>query len=130
MNLALKRLLGATAAVATGVAALLGTSAGTAGADDSVHCERAERGIWSEGPSPDVTGHRCSMPTTKRRWYTVEVDTLVQTHYKTEYLDGGVDRTETLHNRTIRCLGYTSTNGTVHWFGCPPGGHTRQHDRR
>ncbi|MER5917300.1 hypothetical protein ABT124_44980 [Streptomyces sp. NPDC001982] len=106
--------------MATGATALLGTGVGTAGAADSAHCDRAEQAIWSDGPSRNVTSHRCSIPNTKRRWYTVEIDTLVQTHYKTEYLNGGVDRTETLHDRTIRCLGYTSENGTVNWFGCPP----------
>ncbi|MEU7060254.1 hypothetical protein [Streptomyces sp. NPDC046197] len=120
MNLALKRLLGATAALTMGAAALLGTGAGTADAADSAHCDRAERDMWDAGPSTDVTGHRCSIPDTKRRWYTVEIDTLVQVHYKGDTLDGGVERTETRHDRTIRCLGYTSENGAVHWFGCPP----------
>ncbi|MFJ3307442.1 hypothetical protein ACIPSA_30975 [Streptomyces sp. NPDC086549] len=120
MNLTLKRLLGATAAVTTGVAALLGTGAGTAGAASRAHCDRAERDMFSYGPGTDVFGHGCSMPDNKRRWYTIEVDTLVETHYKTASFDDGVARTETLHNRTVRCLGYTSGNGTVHWFGCPP----------
>ncbi|MFF7974002.1 hypothetical protein [Streptomyces sp. NPDC007905] len=120
MHLTLKRLLGATAAVATGATALLGTGAGPAGAADRVHCDRAERPIWSEGPSRNMTGHRCSLPTDEHRWYTVEIDTLVQPHHKTDYLNGEVDRTETLHHRTVRCLGYTSENGTVNWFGCPP----------
>ncbi|GGJ44433.1 hypothetical protein [Streptomyces brasiliensis] len=120
MNFALKRLLGATAAVATGATTLLGTGVGTAGAADSAHCGRAEQAMWTEGPSRNVTAHHCSLPDDKRRWYTVEIDTLVQTHYKTEYLNGGINRTETLHNETIRCMGYTSGNGTVNWFGCPP----------
>ncbi|WP_405881700.1 hypothetical protein OG747_25650 [Streptomyces sp. NBC_01384] len=123
MNLTLKRLLCVTAAVATGVAALLGTGAGTAGAAGAAgraHCDRAEQDMWSDGPSRNVTGRRCSIPTGKGRWYTIEIDTLVQNHYKGDTLDGRVDRTETLHSRTIRCLGYTSSNGTVNWFGCPP----------
>ncbi|MFD3589364.1 hypothetical protein [Streptomyces sp. NPDC058683] len=120
MNLTLKRLLGATAAAATVAAALLGTGAGTADAADSAHCDRAEQDIWSGDPSRNVTGHRCSIPTHKHRWYTIEIDTLVQTRYKGATPDGGVARTETLHGRTIRCLGYTSSNGTVNWFGCPP----------
>ncbi|MFE9995569.1 hypothetical protein [Streptomyces avermitilis] len=120
MNLTLKRLLGVTAVVATGAAALLGTGAGTAGAADRAHCDRAEQDVWSGDPSRNLTGRRCSIPTHKSRWYTVEIDTLVQTRYKGDTVDGGVDRTRTLHNRTIRCLGYTSDNGTVNWFGCPP----------
>ena len=123
MNLTLKRLLGAAAAVATGATALLGTGVGTAAADGGhrAYCDRAERPIWTgEDPSRNVTGHGCSLPDDGRRWYTVEIDTLVQPHYKTEYLDGGVDRTETLHDRTIRCLGYTSSDDTVYWFGCVP----------
>ncbi|MET7287012.1 hypothetical protein [Streptomyces sp. NPDC005573] len=123
MNLTLKRLLGATAAVATGTAVLLGAGVGpadAAGRSSRAHCDRAERPIWRDGPSRNVTGHGCSLPDSKRRWYTVEIDTLVQPHYKTEYTNGGVDRTETLHDRTIRCLGYTSENRTVNWFGCVP----------
>lgn len=120
MNLTLKRLLGVTAAVAMGAAALLGTGAGTAGAADRAHCGRAEQDMWSDGPSRNVTGHRCSIPTGKRHWYTIEIDTLVQTHHKGDTLNGRVDRAETRHNRTIRCLGYTSSHGTVNWFGCPP----------
>ncbi|XES01048.1 hypothetical protein HEP87_61865 [Streptomyces sp. S1D4-11] len=76
--------------------------------------------MWSSGPSRNLTGHRCSIPNNKQRWYTIEIDTLVQTHYKRDTLDGGVVRTETLHNRTVRCMGYTSSNGRVNWFGCPP----------
>ncbi|MEU2711244.1 hypothetical protein [Streptomyces sp. NPDC007205] len=120
MNLALRRLLGAAAAVATGATALLGTGVGAAGATDSAHCARAERPIWIDDPSRNVTGHGCSMPEDKRRWYTVEIDTLVQPHYRTEYLNERADRTETLHDRTIRCLGYTSSHDTVNWFGCVP----------
>ena len=128
MNPTLKRLLGATAAAATSAIALLGTGAGTADAAGhsshsrhSAHCDRAERPIWSEGPSRNMTGHGCSLPDTKRRWYTVEIDTLVQPHHTSEYLNGKVDRTETLHDKTISCLGYTSGTGPVTRFGCPPG---------
>lgn len=121
MNLTLKRLLGVTAAVATGATALLGTGAGAAVAADSAYCERAEQDMWSSGgPSRNVTGYHCDIPSDKSRWYTIEVDTLVQTHYNGDTVDGGVDRTETLHNRTIRCMGYTYSDGTVNWFGCPP----------
>ncbi|MET8452191.1 hypothetical protein [Streptomyces sp. NPDC005209] len=120
MNLTLKRLLGATVAVATGATVLLGTGAGTANAVSRAHCDRAERSMWNSGPGTDVIGHNCSMPDTKRRWYRIEIDTLVQTHYKNEYVDGGVARTVTVHDRSVRCLGYTSNKGTVHWFGCPP----------
>ncbi|MEU9448011.1 hypothetical protein [Streptomyces sp. NPDC048277] len=114
-----KRLLGVTAAVAMGAAALLGPGAGTAGAADRAHCDRAEQDMWSDGPSRNLTGHSCSIPGGRNRWYTVEIDTLVQKHYKGDTLDGKVDRTETLHGRTIRCLGYTAGNDTVNWFGCP-----------
>ncbi|MER6530606.1 hypothetical protein [Streptomyces sp. NPDC001508] len=123
MNITLKRLLGTTAAVTTGAAALLGAGAGTAGAGGAngrAHCERAERVMWSSGPATDVIGHRCDLPDEKRRWYTIEIDTLVHTHHQMDYADGKVVRTETLHDRSVRCLGYTSRNGTVHWFGCPP----------
>jgi hypothetical protein len=120
MNLTLTRLLGVTAAVTMGAAALLGPGAGTAGAASRAHCDRAEQDMWSSGgPSRNLTGHHCSVPNNKRRWYTIEIDTLVQTHYKRDTLDGGVVRTETLHNRTVRCMGYTSSNGRVNWFGCP-----------
>jgi hypothetical protein len=120
MNLTLKRLLGVTAAVATGAAALLGTGVGTADAAGRVHCDRAEQDMWSSGPSRNLTGHRCSIPGNKHRWYTIEIDTLVRTHYKRDTLDGGIDGTKTLHNRTIRCMGYISSKGAVNWFGCPP----------
>ncbi|GGU80025.1 hypothetical protein GCM10010260_10240 [Streptomyces filipinensis] len=120
MHLSLKCLLGAAAVVATGTTALLGTGAGTAGAADRAHCDRAERAVWTDDPSRNVTGHHCTIPTGKRYWYTVEIDTLVQPHHTTDYLNGTVDRTETTHNRTIRCLGYTSDHDTVNWFGCVP----------
>ncbi|MGV9995063.1 hypothetical protein [Streptomyces sp. NPDC003374] len=120
MNFTLKRLLGVTATVGVAATALLGTGAGTADAASRAHCDRAERAMWSSGPSRNVTARRCSMPDRKRRWYTVEIDTLVRIYYKTDNLNGGVDRTRTLHDRTIRCLGYTSGNGTVNWFGCVP----------
>ncbi|MEU6578440.1 hypothetical protein [Streptomyces sp. NPDC046805] len=88
------------------------------------HCDRVERPIWSgDGsgdPSRNMTGHGCSLPDSKRPWYKVEIDTLVEPHHKTNYLNGEVDRTETLHDRTITCMGYTSDNGTVNWFGCIP----------
>ncbi|MEU0600763.1 hypothetical protein ABZ484_21385 [Streptomyces sp. NPDC006393] len=120
MSLTLKRLLGVTAAVTTGAAALLGAGAGTAGASGGAYCDRAEQDMWSDGPSRSLTGHHCSIPSDGHRWYTVEIGTLVQRHYKGDTLDGRIDRTETLHHTTIRCLGYTSGNGTVNWFGCPP----------
>ncbi|MGW3207420.1 hypothetical protein [Streptomyces sp. NPDC001135] len=120
MNLTPKRLLGTAAAVATGATALLGVGAGTANATGRAHCDRAERAIWIDDPSRNMTGHHCSLPDDKSRWYTVEIDTLVEPHYTSDYLNGSVDRTETLHDRTIRCLGYTSENGTVNWFGCVP----------
>ncbi|MER6978190.1 hypothetical protein [Streptomyces carpinensis] len=120
MSLTLQRLLGVTAAVATGAAALLGTGASTARAAERAHCDRAEQNMWSDGASRNLTAHHCSIPSHQKRWYTVEIDTLVQKHYKGDTLDGAVDRTKTLHNRTIRCLGYTSDNGAVNWFGCPP----------
>ncbi|MFK0019067.1 hypothetical protein [Streptomyces sp. NPDC090798] len=119
MNLTLKRPLGVAAALVMGAAALLGT-AGTADAAGRAHCDRAEQDMWSSGPSRNLTGHHCSVPNNKRRWYTIEIDTLVRTHYKRDTLDAAVDRTETLHNRTISCMGYTSGNGKLNWFGCPP----------
>ncbi|MEU5532095.1 hypothetical protein [Streptomyces sp. NPDC020362] len=122
MNSTLRRLLGVTAAVATGATTLIGVGAGTAAADGHhAHCDRAERPIWIDDPSRNMTGHGCSMPDNGRRWYVVDVDTLVQPHYKTEYLSGKADRTETVHDRTIRCMGYTSDKDTVNWFGCVPG---------
>ncbi|MFF0793855.1 hypothetical protein [Streptomyces spiralis] len=123
MSLTLKRLLGVTAAVTTGAAALLGTGAGTAGAlggFGGAHCDRAEQDMWSDGPSRSLTGYRCSIPSSEHRWYTVQIDTLVQRHHKGDTLDGRIDGTETLHHTTVRCLGHTSGDGTVNWFGCPP----------
>lgn len=120
MSLTLKRLLGVTAAVTTGAAALFGTGAGTAGAYGGAHCERAEQDIWSDGPSRNLTAHRCSIPSSGQRWYTVHIDTLVQRHYAGDTLDGRIDRSRTRHNATIRCLGHLSGNGSVNWFGCPP----------
>ncbi|MFI2761118.1 hypothetical protein ACH5A3_19960 [Streptomyces echinatus] len=121
MNLTLKRLLGAAAAVATGATALLGTGAGTADARaERAHCDRAERPIWSEGPSRNVTGFHCDIPDQEHRWYKVDIETLVQPHQKADYVDSGVDGTRTLHDRTIRCLGYTTDKNKVNWFGCMP----------
>jgi hypothetical protein len=120
MKLIPRRLLGAAAAVATGATALLGTGAGTAEAVGRVHCDRIEQAMWSEGPSRNVTGHGCSLPDEKRRWYRIETDTLVRTDYKTDYLNGGINGTRTLHDRTFSCMGYTTDKDTVYWFGCPP----------
>ncbi|MGW1725010.1 hypothetical protein ACWCQK_18965 [Streptomyces sp. NPDC002306] len=120
MNFTLKRLLGATAAVVTGATALLGTGAGTAQAAGRAHCDRVVRPVWINDPSRNMTGHSCDLPDNKRPWYIVRIDTLVQPYYKTSYLDGGISRTETLHDRTVRCMGYTSEHGTVNWFGCLP----------
>ncbi|MFF8591851.1 hypothetical protein ACF061_10435 [Streptomyces sp. NPDC015220] len=122
MNPTVKHLLGVTAAAAIGVPALLVTGAAPAVAAQGAHCDRAQQDMWSNGPSRNLTAHRCSVPSHKKRWYTVEIDTLVQTHYKGDTLDGGVDRTRTLRNRIVRCLGYTSDTdeGTINWFGCPP----------
>ncbi|MGW3954125.1 hypothetical protein ACWEKM_25105 [Streptomyces sp. NPDC004752] len=121
MNITLKRLLGATTAVTIGAAALLGAGAGTASAGGRAHCDRAERIMFSSsGPATDVFAHGCSLPDDKRRWHTIEIDTLVQTHHEMDYLEGKVDRTKTLHDRTVRCLGYIAKKDTVRWFGCPP----------
>ncbi|MFF7978253.1 hypothetical protein ACFZDK_03860 [Streptomyces sp. NPDC007901] len=123
MNFTPKGLLGAIAAVSIGTATLLGAGAGTAGAAGGAHrahCDRAERPVWSGDPSRNMTGHGCSLPSGERRWYRVEVDDLVEAHHKTDYLAGPVDRTEKLHDRTIRCMGYTADGDTVNWFGCVP----------
>ncbi|GGS79064.1 hypothetical protein [Streptomyces cinerochromogenes] len=124
MNPTLRRLLGVTAAAATGAAALLGTGVGAADAAGRAHhayCDRSVRPVWTGGdPSRNMTAHGCDLPDDGRRWYTVEVDDLVEPHYRTDYLDGGVERTETTHDRTIRCMGYISHGDTVDWFGCVP----------
>ncbi|MFJ3234006.1 hypothetical protein [Streptomyces sp. NPDC086787] len=119
MNLSLTRLLGAGAAVAIGATALLGTGAGTAVAGGRAHCDRGERDMWSRAGT-DVIGHSCTMPDNRRRWYTIEIDSLVQTHYRTSHLEDGVARKETVHDETVRCLGYIQRNSAVRWFGCPP----------
>ncbi|MFD4504394.1 hypothetical protein [Streptomyces sp. NPDC058457] len=121
MNFTPKGLLGAVATVSIGAATLLGAAAGTAGATGSrAHCDRAERPVWSGDPSRNVTAHGCTLPSRERRWYRIEVDDLVEPHHRTEYLNGPVDRTEKLHDRTIRCMGYTADGDTVNWFGCMP----------
>ncbi|MGW4727810.1 hypothetical protein ACWEQC_01185 [Streptomyces shenzhenensis] len=121
MNITLKRLLGATAAVTTGAAALLGAGAGTASAKGRVHCDRAQRVIWSSnGPATEVIAHGCDLPDDNHRWYTIDIDTLVHTHHEMDYQNGKVDRTKTLHDRTVRCLGHIAKKDTVLWFGCPP----------
>ncbi|MEU6667058.1 hypothetical protein [Streptomyces sp. NPDC046727] len=121
MHPTLKRLIGTGAAVAACAAALLGPGAGSAGAAERAHCDRAERDMWSEGPGTDVIGHHCSVPDQDHRWYRIDVDSLVQTYYRTEYLDGGVARKKTVHDETVRCLGHIAEKDTVHWFGCVPG---------
>ncbi|WP_406440108.1 hypothetical protein OHB00_32770 [Streptomyces sp. NBC_00631] len=120
MNFTPKGVLGAVAAVSIGATTLLGVGTGTAAAAGRAHCDRAERPVWSGDPSRNVTGHGCSVPSGERRWYRVEVDDLVQPEHTTEYLNGPVDRTETLHDRTIRCMGYTTDGDTLNWFGCTP----------
>ncbi|MEU9988824.1 hypothetical protein AB0E10_18900 [Streptomyces sp. NPDC048045] len=123
MTPTLRRLFGVTAAAAMGATALLGAGAGSAAADGDghhAHCDRVERPIWIDDPSRNMTGHGCSAPDNGRRWYVVDIDTLVQPRYKTEYVNGGIDRTETLHNRTVRCMGYTTDKDTLNWFGCVP----------
>ncbi|GGY74359.1 hypothetical protein GCM10010300_17630 [Streptomyces olivaceoviridis] len=120
MNRTPHRLLGAAAAVAMGAAALLGTGAGTAAASEKAHCERAERPIWSEGPSRNVTAHGCDIPEQRHRWYVIDIDTLVQPRHKTDYLDEDIAGTSTLHDKTMRCMGYTKDDHAVNWFGCVP----------
>ncbi|GAB1332467.1 hypothetical protein [Streptomyces sennicomposti] len=117
-----RRLLGVAATLAIAAPALLGVAASPAVAFSGAHCDRGEQDMWDNGPSRNVTARHCDIPAHNKRWYTVEIDTLVQTRYKGDTLDGGVDRTRTLHHRTIRCLGYTTDadKGTVGWFGCPP----------
>ncbi|MFJ7146888.1 hypothetical protein ACIQVT_01585 [Streptomyces sp. NPDC100445] len=114
------RLLGAAAALATGATALLGTGAGTAAASPRAHCDRAERPIWSEGPSRNVTARACDVPDQKHRWYVVDVDTLVQPRHRNNYLEESLAGTSTLHDKTMRCLGYTRDGHVVDWFGCVP----------
>ncbi|MEU5091345.1 hypothetical protein [Streptomyces sp. NPDC021356] len=130
MTLMVQPLLGVAAAIAIGTPAPLGpaatpaTAPATAPAVAGAHCDRAEQDVWYSGPSRNVTARRCSIPSHKKRWYTVEVGTLARTYYWGDTPAGGVDRTRALHNRTIRCLGYTTDTdtdtGTVNWFGCPP----------
>ncbi|MER5529582.1 hypothetical protein ABT075_34210 [Streptomyces sp. NPDC002677] len=123
MNFTPKGLLGAIAAVSIGAATLLGTGAGTADASGRAHrahCDRAERPVWSGDPSRNVSGRGCSVPSGDQRWYRVEVDTLVEPHHKTEYLNGPVERTETEHDTTLRCMGYTKDGDRLNWFGCMP----------
>ncbi|MEV5148795.1 hypothetical protein AB0L14_31515 [Streptomyces sp. NPDC052727] len=114
------RLLGAVAAVAMGATTLLGTGAGTATASERAQCERAERPIWSEGPSRNVTAHGCDIPEQKHRWYVIDIDTLVQPRHTTDYLDEDIAGTSTLHDKTLRCMGYTKDKHAVNWFGCVP----------
>ncbi|MFE5403507.1 hypothetical protein ACFQ9Z_19625 [Streptomyces sp. NPDC056580] len=120
MRFTLKGLLGGVAAVSIGTATLLGAGAGTAGAAGGVHCDRAERPVWSGDPSRNLTARGCDLPSGEGRWYRVEVDELREAHHTTAYLDGPVDRTEKLHDRTIRCMGFIADGATVHWFGCVP----------
>ncbi|SEE28737.1 hypothetical protein SAMN04490357_7538 [Streptomyces misionensis] len=122
MNPTVKHVLGAAAAIAIGALAPLATAASPAAASAGAHCARAEQDVWDSGPSRTVTARGCTIPSQEHRWYTVEIDTLVERHYKGESVEAGVDRSTTVHGRTIRCLGHTSGAGagTVDWFGCPP----------
>ncbi|MEU6479190.1 hypothetical protein ABZ858_20335 [Streptomyces sp. NPDC047017] len=135
MDLTVKHLFRVAAAIAIAAPALLGTAASPAAAAvERAHCDRAQQDMWDDGPSRTITAHRCGIPSHGRRWYTVEIDTLVQTHHKGDSLDGPADRTKTLHRMTIRCLGHTSDEDAdadtgahtgadadaVIWFGCPP----------
>ncbi|GGN33448.1 hypothetical protein [Streptomyces fuscichromogenes] len=120
MNFTPKSLLGAIAAVSIGATTLLGMGAGPAAANGRVHCDRAERPVWSGDPSRNMTAHGCTLPSTERRWYRVEVENLTEPHHNTEYLNGPVDHTGKLHDRTIKCMGYTTDAHTVNWFGCVP----------
>ncbi|MFF8729124.1 hypothetical protein ACF073_21885 [Streptomyces sp. NPDC015171] len=115
-----KRVFGAAAAVTMAATALVGAGAGSAGAAERAHCDSAERDMWSEAPGIDVFARGCSIPDQDHRWYRIEIDTLVQKYYKTEYVTGRADRTKTVHDRTVRCLGHLSEKNTVHWFGCVP----------
>ncbi|MET8614858.1 MULTISPECIES: hypothetical protein [Streptomyces] len=122
MNPTVKRVLGVAAALAIGTLAPLATAASPAVAAEGAHCARAEQDVWDSGPSRNVTARGCTIPSHGHRWYTVEIDTLIERHYKGESVETGVDRSTTVHGRTIRCLGHTSGDGTgtVDWFGCPP----------
>jgi hypothetical protein len=119
MNLTPRRLLGVVAAVTTGATALLGTGAGPAAASGRAYCDRAERPVWSGDPSRNITAYGCNLPDDDGRWYTVDIDTLLQPHYK-DYDNGPVAWTDTLHDETIRCMGYTTDDDRVNWFGCLP----------
>nr|BFD87305.1 hypothetical protein StreXyl84_67060 [Streptomyces sp. Xyl84] len=131
MSLFVQPLLGVAAAIAIGAPVPLGTAAASpavtgegspAVTAEGTHCDRADQDVWGSGPSRNLSARLCSIPDHQKRWYTVEVDTLMQTYYKGDTPEGGVDRTKALRHRTIRCLGYTrnSDTGTVDWFGCPP----------
>ncbi|MEU9386306.1 hypothetical protein AB0D38_37515 [Streptomyces sp. NPDC048279] len=124
MNFTPKGLLGAIAAVSIGAATLLGTGAGPAAASGGTHrahCDRAERPVWSGDPSRNITARGCSVPSGGgKRWYRVEVDTLVERRHKTDYADSPVTGTTTKHDKTVRCMGYTKAGATVNWFGCMP----------
>ncbi|MEV5960032.1 hypothetical protein AB0M11_40930 [Streptomyces sp. NPDC051987] len=120
MNFTPKSVLGAVVTLSIGATTLLAAGASPAAAAGRAHCDRAERPVWSGDPSRNMTAHGCSVPSGERRWYRVEVDTLVEPHHTTEYLNGPVDRTEKLHDRTIRCMGYTTDGNTLNWFGCIP----------
>ncbi|MFJ9709249.1 hypothetical protein [Streptomyces sp. NPDC101234] len=76
--------------------------------------------MWSGDPSRNLTGHGCSIATERNRWFVIEIDTLVRKYYKGDTAGGGVTRTETLHNRTARCMGHIADDKSVNWFGCPP----------
>ncbi|WP_369225105.1 hypothetical protein AB5J52_30170 [Streptomyces sp. R39] len=120
MNFTPKGVLGAVAAVSIGATTLLGAGTGTAVAAGRAHCDRAERPVFSGDPSRNMTAHGCSVPSGGRYWYHVEIDDLIQPLHRTEYLNGPVERTEKLHNRTIRCMGYIAHGDTLNWFGCIP----------
>ncbi|MFD8725813.1 hypothetical protein ACFV2H_49780 [Streptomyces sp. NPDC059629] len=111
------RTTGATGA--TGAVAAAG-SAHSGKAHSGAHCDRAEQDMWSGDPSRNLTGHGCSIATERNRWFVIEIDTLVRKYYKGDTAGGGVTRTETLHNRTVRCMGHIADDKSVNWFGCPP----------
>ncbi|MFF4934307.1 hypothetical protein ACFY2H_36255 [Streptomyces griseofuscus] len=122
MNATAKHLFGIGAAITIGALAPLASAAPAAVAVTGAHCVRAEQDVWGSGPSRTVTARGCGIPSQEHRWYKVEIDTLVERHYKGDSVESGVDRSTTVHSRTIRCLGYTSDAGTgaIDWFGCPP----------